>query len=97
RGLHSFPTRRSSDLCSGAEAPGTGDGFDWRASGGDEEGKEERGMKANEKQVAGNHYRSKIQHWDLVRTTGMGYFEGQITKYVSRDRKSTRLNSSHVK
>lgn len=44
-------------------------------------------MKANEKQVAGNHYRSKIQHWDLVRTTGMGYFEGQITKYVSRWRK----------
>ncbi len=45
---------------------------------------------ANEKQVAGDHYRSlnsNYQHWDLVADTGMGYFEGQITKYVARWRK----------
>lgn len=48
-------------------------------------------MKANEKQVAGNHYRSKIQHWDLVHATGMDYFEGQITKYVSRWRKKNGI------
>ena len=45
---------------------------------------------ANTKQVAGDHYRSEdstYQHWDLVADTGMGYFEGQITKYVARWRK----------
>ena len=43
--------------------------------------------KANEKQVAGQHYRAKIQHWDFVVAAGLGYFEGQITKYVTRWRK----------
>jgi hypothetical protein len=41
-------------------------------------------MSANSTQVAGTHYRSEYQHWDLVADTGMGYFEGQITKYVTR-------------
>lgn len=39
---------------------------------------------ANESQIGGSHYKSEYQHWDLVADTGMGYFEGQITKYVSR-------------
>lgn len=42
---------------------------------------------ANQRQVAGTHYRASYQHWDFVADTGMGYFEGQITKYVSRHRK----------
>lgn len=42
---------------------------------------------ANDIQVAGTHYRTSIQHWDFVANRGMGYFEGQVTKYVTRWRK----------
>ena len=42
---------------------------------------------ANSKQVAGNHYSSGIQHWDFVVANELNYFEGQITKYVTRCRK----------
>jgi hypothetical protein len=41
-------------------------------------------MSANDKQVDGNHYRSKIQHWDYVVANDLDYFQGQITKYVTR-------------
>ena len=45
-------------------------------------------MGANETQVAGEHYKSDYQHWDfVVRGLGGRYFEGQVTKYVSRWRK----------
>ena len=44
--------------------------------------------KANERQVAGTHYKGvAIQHWDYAAANGLDYFEGQITKYVSRWRK----------
>jgi hypothetical protein len=40
---------------------------------------------ANERQVGGSHYqRQAIQHWDFVAANGLDYFQGQITKYVSR-------------
>lgn len=39
---------------------------------------------ANEKQVAGSHYRTHIQHWDYVVANDLDYFQGQITKYVTR-------------
>lgn len=42
---------------------------------------------ANLTQVAGTHYRSDYQHWDLVVDMALGYFEGQITKYVTRHQK----------
>ena len=44
-------------------------------------------MKANDKQVAGNHYSAATtahQHWDIVNEHGLDYFQGQITKYVMR-------------
>lgn len=42
-------------------------------------------MAANDKQVAGGHYqKQKIQHWDYVVANDLDYFQGQITKYVSR-------------
>lgn len=41
-------------------------------------------MSANERQVAGNHYQSGMQHWDYVAFNGLDYFQGQITKYVTR-------------
>ena len=41
-------------------------------------------MSANDRQVAGNHYKSKIQHWDYVVANDLDYFQAQITKYVAR-------------
>lgn len=49
-------------------------------------------MSANERQVAGTHYGlGTYQHWDMVADLRLGYFEGQITKYVSRWRKKNGL------
>ena len=41
-------------------------------------------MNANDRQVGGEHYRSKIQHWDYVLANDLDYFQAQITKYVTR-------------
>ena len=43
-------------------------------------------MNPNATQVGGTHYRSHFQHWDLVARLKLGYFEGQVTKYVTRHR-----------
>lgn len=39
---------------------------------------------ANDRQVGGSHYRAPIQHWDYALANNMDYFQGQITKYVTR-------------
>lgn len=44
-------------------------------------------MSVNEKQVGGEHYRSKVQHWDYVELNGLRYTEGCATKYATRNRK----------
>lgn len=42
-------------------------------------------MKANDEQVGGKHYQTGgLQHWDIVHMFNLGYFEGQITKYLFR-------------
>jgi hypothetical protein len=42
-------------------------------------------MSANDTQVAGGHYKQKaIQPWDYIAANGIGYFEGNVIKYVSR-------------
>lgn len=42
-------------------------------------------MQANTTQVGGEHYRAApFQHWDLAAHLKLGYFEGQITKYITR-------------
>lgn len=42
-------------------------------------------MSANDIQIAGSHYKAKaIQHWDYIASNELGYFEGNIVKYVSR-------------
>lgn len=46
-----------------------------------------RGGSANDRQVAGDHYRSEIQHWDYVWANDLDYFQGQITRYVTRWKK----------
>ena len=43
-------------------------------------------MSANETQVGGTHYKTVFQHWDLAHELDLGYFEGQITKYLTRHR-----------
>jgi hypothetical protein len=45
-------------------------------------------MSANQHQVGGDHYRSEYQHWDFVSDClNSRYFEGQVTKYISRHHK----------
>lgn len=40
---------------------------------------------ANATQVGGDHYKEKaIQPWDYIAANGLGYFEGNIVKYVTR-------------
>lgn len=39
---------------------------------------------ANDRQVAGTHYKKPVQHWDFVTAAGFSYLGGQVTKYVSR-------------
>ncbi len=51
--------------------------------------------KANNTQVGGNHYKTKMEHWDYVVANDLGYFEGQITKYVTRHRKKNGLEDLH--
>jgi len=42
-------------------------------------------MSANDTQIAGGHYKDKpIQPWSYIAANGLGYFEGNIVKYVSR-------------
>lgn len=42
-------------------------------------------MSANDTQIAGSHYKAKaIQPWDYIASNELGYFEGNIVKYVSR-------------
>lgn len=46
---------------------------------------------ANAYQVGGVHYKSKFQHWDFVAVAGLDYFQGVITKYITRWRKKNGL------
>jgi hypothetical protein len=48
-------------------------------------------MKANDMQVGGDHYRSSLQHWDVVSQYNVPYLEGCASKYVSRWRKKNGL------
>lgn len=42
-------------------------------------------MSANEEQVGGMHYKQqKIQPWDFIAANKLGYFEGNVVKYVAR-------------
>lgn len=40
---------------------------------------------AGERQVGGNHYATKqIQPWDYIAANSLGFFEGNIVKYITR-------------
>lgn len=45
----------------------------------------EKPTTANNRQVSGEHYLKRaIQPWDYVAANGLGFFEGNIVKYVTR-------------
>lgn len=42
-------------------------------------------MSANEYMVGGNHYKNlRYETWDVIRDWGLGYFDGNAVKYLSR-------------
>jgi hypothetical protein len=44
-------------------------------------------MSANETQVGGDHYKMTYETWDVIHAWGLGYFDGNAVKYLSRWRK----------
>lgn len=42
-------------------------------------------MSANEYMVGGNHYKKlNYETWDVINDWGLGYFDGNAVKYLSR-------------
>lgn len=54
-------------------------------------------LEANAHQVGGSHYlkHGDLQHWDVCAIFNLGYFEGQITKYLFRWRDKGGLQDLH--
>ena len=53
---------------------------------------EEEAFNALDKQVAGNHYKDlPIQPVEYIHANALGYFEGNVIKYVSRWRKKNGM------
>ena len=50
-------------------------------------------MSANDRQVGGQHYKTRYEHWDLAHDVGMGYFDGCATKYITRWRDKDGIES----
>lgn len=51
---------------------------------------------ANATQVGGAHYAAKpIQPWDFIAANGLGYFEGNVVKYLSRWRDKGGVQDLH--
>jgi len=47
---------------------------------------------ANNKQVGGVHYKIKdIQPWDAIHEWGLGFFSGNVVKYVARHREKNGI------
>jgi hypothetical protein len=44
-------------------------------------------MSANDKQIAGKHYKMAIEPWDAITAWELGYLDGSAVKYLSRWRK----------
>lgn len=44
-------------------------------------------MSANDKQVGGEHYNRRIQHWDYVVANDMPYLDAQAFRYIDRHRR----------
>lgn len=51
---------------------------------------------ANAIQYGGTHYKNKaVQPWDYIAANGLGYFEGNVVKYVSRWRDKGGIDDLH--
>ena len=51
---------------------------------------------ANATQVGGQHYAAKpIQPWDFIAANALGYFEGNVVKYLSRWRDKGGVQDLH--
>ena len=51
---------------------------------------------ANARQVGGGHYKVlAIQPWDFIAANKLGYFEGNVVKYVSRHQDKGGLQDLH--
>lgn len=44
-------------------------------------------MSVNKKQIGGEHYKSRYQHWDFVIENNIDYLRANASKYVVRNRK----------
>lgn len=44
-------------------------------------------MTANNKQIAGSHYKSPMECWDYILANDLGYLEGTAIKYITRWKK----------
>jgi Protein of unknwon function (DUF3310) len=44
-------------------------------------------LSANNKQIAGSHYKSKMECWDYILANDLGYLEGTAIKYITRWKK----------
>lgn len=85
-------------LAEGDSCTGTGDEFEWRHDG--EPGniigwrmvKEVNRPDPLDVQVGGGHYKDMaIQPVEFIHANGIGYFEGNVIKYVSRWRKKNGI------
>lgn len=48
-------------------------------------------MKVLKKQVAGSHYKKGIQPWEYIEANKLDFFEGNVVKYVTRNRRKNGL------
>lgn len=48
-------------------------------------------MATHIEQVGGDHYEAPYQHWDYAAETGLGYLEGNASKYLTRHRRKNGL------
>lgn len=48
-------------------------------------------MSARDRQVGGGHYNGRIQPWDIIDRFLLGYYEGNILKYVARHQKKNGI------
>ena len=46
---------------------------------------------ANDKQISGNHYKTKLECWDYIIANDLDYLTGNAVKYLTRWRKKNGL------
>lgn len=52
-------------------------------------------MTANDKQIGGEHYKGKHEVWDFITANQLDYLEGNVIKYVARNRKKNGIEDLH--